>query len=48
MGVDKRVLRNGNGRDFAKAGDNVTIEYTGYLYDPSQQANSFKGKQYVH
>ncbi|KAF2235642.1 peptidyl-prolyl cis-trans isomerase [Viridothelium virens] len=46
MGVDKRTLRSGNGQTFAKAGDNVTIEYTGYLYDPSQQTNGFRGKKF--
>ncbi|KAI9693117.1 MAG: FK506 binding protein proline rotamase rapamycin-binding protein [Bathelium mastoideum] len=46
MGVDKKILKNGNGKDFAKAGDNVTIEYTGYLYDPNQYGNSYKGKQF--
>jgi FKBP-type peptidyl-prolyl cis-trans isomerase len=45
MGVVKQQLKQGNGKDFAKSGDNVTIEYTGFLHDKGQQANGFKGKQ---
>ena len=43
MGVDKTVLREGNGSDRPQIGDKVTMEYTGWLYDPSQPEN--KGKQ---
>ncbi|KAF2403384.1 peptidyl-prolyl cis-trans isomerase [Trichodelitschia bisporula] len=46
MGVEKITISPGNGVDFPKQGDNVTMEYTGYLYDPAAAANDFKGKQF--
>jgi len=45
MGVEKKVLKDGNGTDKPKAGDTVTMEYTGWLYDASASANGFKGKK---
>lgn len=33
MGVDKRIIKAGNGVDLPKKGDVITMEYTGYLYD---------------
>jgi hypothetical protein len=45
MGVSRQVLREGNKKDFPKPGDTVSIEYTGYLYDPSREDK--KGKKYV-
>ncbi len=36
MGVDKKMLKAGNGTDYPRKGDEVTIEYTGYLLDPSK------------
>ena len=33
MGVTRKVLSNGNGKDYPEKGDVVTIEYTGNLYD---------------
>ncbi len=42
MGVTKTILKEGNG-PIPKAGDKVTIEYTGYLKDPSAPHN--KGNQ---
>jgi FK506-binding protein 1 len=39
----KEVLSPGNGKDFPKKGDRVTMEYTGWLYDTSKPDN--KGKQ---
>ncbi|KAI9677730.1 MAG: FK506 binding protein proline rotamase rapamycin-binding protein [Trizodia sp. TS-e1964] len=44
MGVSKTVLKHGNGFDKPKKGDDVTIEYTGWLYDPN--AYEFKGKTF--
>ena len=35
MGVTKTVLAEGNG-PIPKKGDTVSIEYTGYLKDPTQ------------
>ena len=45
MGVTKKVLKPGNGTDKPKKGDEVTIEYTGNLYDESQSSNDYRGKQ---
>lgn len=45
MGVDRKVLKEGNGTDKPKKGDLVTIEYTGNLYDKSKADNDFRGQQ---
>jgi len=45
MGVDRKILSDGNGKDFPKAGDNVTIEYTGNLYDAEVKPYA-QGKQF--
>ncbi|BCS30409.1 FKBP-type peptidyl-prolyl cis-trans isomerase [Aspergillus puulaauensis] len=46
-GVTKTILRPGNGRDSAKKGDTVIIEYRGCLYDESSGAdNYFMGTQF--
>lgn len=45
MGVDKKILKEGNGTDKPKDGDNVVMEYTGWLYDQKQASNDYKGKQ---
>ena len=37
---------DGDGKTYAKAGDNITMEYTGTLYD--ENAPNKKGKQYAH
>lgn len=37
-GLEIRTLRNGYGRS-AKAGDYVTVDYTGWIYDESQPDN---------
>ena len=39
MGVSKEILKEGNGQDYPKQGDQVTIEYTGNLYDPEASDN---------
>jgi len=44
MGVDKQVHRAGNGVDIPQKGNEVSIEYTGWLYD--EQAENKKGKQF--
>ncbi len=44
MAVTKTVLKEGSGPS-PRTGDNVTIEYTGYLKDTSKPNN--KGNQYV-
>ncbi|KAL0261924.1 hypothetical protein SLS55_003358 [Diplodia seriata] len=44
MAVTKQTLAPGNGVDRPRAGDDVTIEYTGYLFDASAAEN--KGKKF--
>jgi len=44
MGVTKQLITPGNGVDKAKAGDTITMEYTGNLQDTS--ASDGKGKQF--
>ncbi|KAI9678218.1 MAG: FK506 binding protein proline rotamase rapamycin-binding protein [Caeruleum heppii] len=44
MGVEKLIRKPGNGADYPSRGDNVTIEYTGYLLDPSKQGK--KGEEF--
>ncbi|KAF2762890.1 FKBP-type peptidyl-prolyl isomeras-like protein [Pseudovirgaria hyperparasitica] len=46
MGVQKQVIKSGNNMDWPRQGDIVTMEYTGYLYDPSQAANGYRGVQF--
>lgn len=46
MGVTRTVSANGNQQDKPKKGDEVTIEYTGYLYDTSKEANAYRGNQF--
>lgn len=45
MGVERKVLKEGNGTDKPKKGDEVTIEYTGNLYDEEEADNDYRGKQ---
>ncbi|KAI4161121.1 MAG: hypothetical protein LQ342_005158 [Letrouitia transgressa] len=47
MGVTRKVLKDGNGVDKPKKGDEVTIEYTGNLHDESQAGNDYRGKESV-
>ncbi|KAK5173452.1 uncharacterized protein LTR77_002133 [Saxophila tyrrhenica] len=44
MGVTKQMITPGNGVDKAKKGDQITMEYTGNLYDES--APNKKGNQF--
>ncbi|KAL8799853.1 MAG: hypothetical protein Q9182_005602 [Xanthomendoza sp. 2 TL-2023] len=46
MGVTRKVLKEGNGTDIPKKGDQVTIEYTGNLYDEEEADNDYRGKQF--
>jgi hypothetical protein len=41
----KDILRPGNGVDYPKPGDMVTVHYHGYLYDPTRSWN--RGRRYV-
>ena len=45
--LDRKVLSSGNDTDYPKVGDEVTIEYTGWLYDSSKPDQEYKGKKYV-
>jgi len=44
MGVDKQIITEGNGKDFPQQGDQVSMEYTGWLFDTSKPDN--KGNQF--
>jgi hypothetical protein len=39
MGVDKTIIKNGNGADIPKKGDTVSMEYTGWLFDATKPDN---------
>jgi len=43
MGVEKKIIKQGDGSTKAKPGQTVTMVYTGWLFDGS--APDFKGKQ---
>lgn len=43
MGVTKETLSPGNGQDRPQKGDTVSMEYTGWLEDPS--ASNGRGQQ---
>ena len=45
MGVTRKVLSEGNGSDKPQKGDDVTIEYTGNLYDEAVEDEFHRGKQ---
>ncbi|KAI9880580.1 MAG: hypothetical protein M1830_002279 [Pleopsidium flavum] len=47
MGVTRKVLKQGNNIDKPKKGDEVTIEYTGCLYDKKQEHNEYRGTKYL-
>jgi len=47
MGVTRKVLKQGNGADRPQKGDEVTIEYTGNLYNEEKGAgNDYRGNQF--
>jgi len=43
MGVEKQIIKQGDGSTKAQAGQEVTMEYTGWIFDGS--AANKKGKQ---
>ncbi len=43
--LQKEVVREGNGTDKPKAGDTVSMDYTGWLYEKDQPEH--RGKVYV-
>lgn len=44
--LDKKLLSAGNNKDYPKVGDEVLIEYTGWLYDSSKVDQDFKGNKF--
>jgi FK506-binding protein 1 len=46
MGVEKIINSEGNGTDFPKKGEYVTMDYTGWLFDESAPGNK-GGTPYV-
>ena len=45
MGVTRKVIKEGNGSEMPKEGDEVTVEYTAYLYDSDVgPEKDFRGK----
>merc|ERR1711939_977306 len=44
MGVEKTVIKEGNGSYKPRKGDTVTMEYTGWLYEPDKPEN--KGNKF--
>lgn len=47
MGVEKKILKPGDGLTFPKKGDKVSMHYTGCLYDASKADNHFMGFKYA-
>lgn len=45
MGVTKKVLKEGDGKTYPTKGNDVTIEYTGNLYDEAKADDDYRGKQ---
>ena len=45
MGVTKEVLAEGNKQDYPQKGDNISMHYTGCLYD--ENAPKKMGTKYV-
>jgi FK506-binding protein 1 len=43
--VQKQLIKSGDGVHKPQKGDQVTIQYTGWLYDASQAANQNRGKE---
>jgi FKBP-type peptidyl-prolyl cis-trans isomerase len=43
QGIQKRVIKDGDGQKKPKAGEIVTLNYTLWLHDPNQQANNYQG-----
>lgn len=44
--LNKKLNQAGNGADFPKPGDNITMAYTGWLHEPSKADADFKGNQF--
>ena len=46
MGYTKKILKPGNNKDVPKHGDEVTIQYTGNLWDQSKASDNYRGDEY--
>jgi len=46
MAVSKEVLKEGNGTDFPKKNQTVSMQYTGWLFDANATDNDLKGTQF--
>jgi len=44
--LQKKLIQSGNGVDRPKKGDEVFIQYTGWLYDASATANQYRGNEF--
>jgi len=44
MSLQKELIKEGDNTNYPKKGDQVTMEYTGWLYDSSAEKN--RGKQF--
>merc|ERR1711974_484359 len=44
MSLKKDLVSEGDGKTYPKAGDTVTMEYTGWVFDESKEKN--RGKQF--
>lgn len=45
MGVERKILIRGKGPDSPAVGDEVYMNYTGWVYDAKKSKKEFKGKQ---
>jgi FK506-binding protein 1 len=45
--LDKKVLSEGNKTDYPQQGDEVAMNYTGWLYDASATDNQNRGNKFV-
>lgn len=43
--LKKIVVTDGNKTNFPAIGAMIEMHYTGYLFDPKNEANDFKGKK---
>ncbi|CAF9927945.1 MAG: hypothetical protein GOMPHAMPRED_004555 [Gomphillus americanus] len=46
MGVEKTILKDGDGVHYPKKSDTVAIEYTGTLYDPTSYDEYKRGSKF--
>jgi len=44
--LDKKTLREGNEKDYPQKGDEVAMNYTGWLYDAGAADNQYRGNKF--